>query len=202
MIRLATMIVGYFAAVSALESTGENPVNTVALLLGVLALLGTVATAFAPVIAKKVRGHTDIRDDTTAQNATLKDAAATAMVLVDKANASAEQAVQMVKGSLEIAKETISDLREQLTIKDGIIADLRALRSDEQNLSAERLAVVNERLTASERERGELAQRIIALEADVAEREARILDLTLSPEKVQEIRDRVKAVEDGTAPKR
>jgi non-ribosomal peptide synthetase component F len=198
MIRLATMVVAYLAAASALESTGENPVNTVALFLGVLALLGTIATAFAPVIAKRVRGHTDIRDDTTAQNATLKDAAATAMVLVDKANASAAQAVEMVKGSLAIAKETIADLRDQLAIKDGIIADLRALRSDEASLSAERIAVVNERLATSERERGELAARIVALEADVADREAKILDLTLAPEKVQEIRDRVQAVEDGT----
>lgn len=145
-------------------SPGADVINTTAVILAVLALLGSIATIIAPIISKRVRGASDVRDDTTAQNQTLKDAAEVAMKLVETTQINAAASIDMIKDALNVAKEQLISANNTITTLQSIISDLRSdALSDRASKSA-----LEEELNRATHERDGFAAKIRVLEQQLA----------------------------------
>jgi chromosome segregation ATPase len=191
------------------SAPADVPSRITSIILGVLVLIGLFFQFVYPNLGKRgsekraalKAEKADIRDQQTVDNSIMKDAATTAMELVDRAQAGAQQAVDMVKSSLEIANQTItdlrltvSDLRDQLRLKEIEIADLRPRAATSDDLRAQ--------LAASEAAREDLAERLVqrqetlhTREAELAQKTTEVNELTLGKDAIQRVRQQLAATE-------
>lgn len=148
-------------------SPGVEVINVTAVIVAAVALLGSISTALAPAISKRIRGHSDVREDSTAQNQTLKDAAEVAMKLVEATQLNAAASIDMIKDALGVAKEQLTSANQTIAGLQGIINDLRSDSAEHREQTRASLAQLMAEKERATRERDSFSVKIRSLEAQL-----------------------------------
>jgi hypothetical protein len=178
------------ALVAELTAAGEGEPDTLgisSLILAALAVLAAGIPALINLFSRRVRSAADITAAEVAENEGLKRSADTAIALVAEARANASQAVEMVKGSLQIAQS-------QIASQTAIIEDYKVLLAEARSASDATVAEHRARVVALEIRVEELTAERDARQAEIDEKtreleeaEETIREMTLTPQQLHEL---------------
>lgn len=179
--------------------------NLVGWILGAAGLLvggGGIGAYLVPIITAKtrrVRQVSDVREDAAVENTALKEAAEIAMNFAREARTTAKEVTADLRAVIADKDKQIDDQRQQIADQRQIIEDYRDIiaRRDSQRdedraavaKAQERMVDAEAKLQEAEQREQVLIQERAAAAAKVQASEAKIAESTLSPEKIEQLKN-------------